>query len=290
MPCAISLSLCAASTRVSRWVFLLFFDLSHRRSSWSNSISVGRLFRGRPEQVFALSGRVGRVLRALRGTGSCHTISINASLGGFAFLEERRGLAPLWLNYFDVRHSPSAGTVRYNYITQKVGNEGCPKSYMQKKYFLVSVKFLCPINNILYGSPIEGVNVIHSGATMECQSHGSFLAISCSLPSSFLTTVMAIFLCASLFHGLSLHASLFHGSSLQPQPFYWGCAQPRRGAVSRYTSCTFTAMVAFVSNSKDPSMPATLTLISCLNPIVNWYASTECPISSVSKFPHWAFG
>ena len=53
-------------------------------------------------------------LRALRGTVSCHTISINASLGGFAFLEERRG----WHHYFDVQkcgHCPGIITSPKSY-------------------------------------------------------------------------------------------------------------------------------------------------------------------------------
>ena len=48
------------------------------------------------------------------------------------------------LNYFDVRHSPSAGIVQYNYITQKFVNEGVSEElHAEKNYkFLVSVKFL----------------------------------------------------------------------------------------------------------------------------------------------------
>ena len=83
---------------------------------------------------------------SLRTVGPCRPSASSASrnwilphnidkclFGRFCVLRRTKRLAPLWLNYFDVRHSPSAGTVRYNYITQKVVNEGCPKSYMQKQ-------------------------------------------------------------------------------------------------------------------------------------------------------------
>ena len=45
-------------------------------------------------------------------------------------------------------HTP-ARTVRYNYIIQKSRLQQCPISYMQ--IFLVSVKFICLLNNILHG-------------------------------------------------------------------------------------------------------------------------------------------
>ena len=139
-PSAIFLPLCAASsvppfTRVSRWVFLLFFDLSHRWSSWSNSISVGCLFRGRPEQVFShCHGQ--RVLWALsRNWILPHNIN-KCLFVFFAFLEERR-LAPLGYHTLIHQllrcHSPRAGTVQHNYITKQLWMRGCLKSYMQKK-------------------------------------------------------------------------------------------------------------------------------------------------------------
>ena len=96
-----------------------------------------------------------RVLRALsRNWILPHNID-KCLFGRFCVLRRTKRLAPLRLNYFDIHHSPSAGTVQYNYITQKVVNEGVSEELHAEKIinFWCPLNFLCPINNILYGKP-----------------------------------------------------------------------------------------------------------------------------------------
>ena len=135
-PRAIFLPLCAASTvphstRVSRWVFLLFFDLSHRRSSWSNSISVGCLFRGRPEQVFShCHGQRSSASSAFEELDPAAQYR-QMSLGGFAFLVITR-----W-SFDAIRH---VRVLSGNH--QTVVNEGVSEELHAEKI----INFWCPLN------------------------------------------------------------------------------------------------------------------------------------------------
>ena len=146
-PRAIFLPLCAASTvppstQVSRWVFLLFFDLSHTRSSWSNSISVGCLFRGRPEQVFShCHGR--RVLRALSRNWILPHNIVKCLFGGFCVLRRTKRLAPLGyhtLIHFDaIRHVRALSGI----ITSP---KSCERGGVRRVTCKKIINFWCPLN------------------------------------------------------------------------------------------------------------------------------------------------